>query len=245
MLVWIILIIFAAAVLVALGVSRLNIPRDISREGVDNHDSILAYDKISQGPLFILIRYMVIRQLKRYHPHGLLVDAGCGPGYLTFSIARIFPKLKILGIDISKDTLELASKNRSARKFDSRVNFEEADVVNLPVDSNSIDFAVSTLSLHHWPQPDKALLEIHRVLKPEGQMLLFDLRRDTPRLLFYAVRFNQRFFAPSPIRHLNGGVGSVWSSLTPGEIESLPSLSLFSDWKVQKRWGWVYIWGRK
>jgi ubiquinone/menaquinone biosynthesis C-methylase UbiE len=232
-------------VLTILSLSRLKVSRDLTRERPDDGESILAFNEIGRGPLFGLIRYVVIQRLKRYRPQGLLMDAGCGPGYLALSVARQFPQLSVLGIDISPETLELAAQNRSAAKLDTQIIFQQADVLQLPVESNSIDFAVSTLSLHHWLFPDKAFSEVNRVLKPGGQLLFFDLRRDMPRLLYYVICFSQRFFAPSPIHRVNGGVGSVLSSLTPSEIEKLPSLSFYSYWKVDKGWGWVYIWGQK
>lgn len=55
------------------------------------------------------------------------------------------------------------------------------DVAGLPLPDGALDWAVSSLSLHHWSDPDRALGEICRVLKPGGQMLLFDLRRDPRR----------------------------------------------------------------
>jgi ubiquinone/menaquinone biosynthesis C-methylase UbiE len=60
----------------------------------------------------------------------------------------------------------------------SNLKFLEADVRRLPLEDNFLDVTVSTLSLHHWVHPEKALAEIHRLLKPGGRMFVFDLRRD-------------------------------------------------------------------
>jgi ubiquinone/menaquinone biosynthesis C-methylase UbiE len=53
--------------------------------------------------------------------------------------------------------------------------FEVGDVAALPLSEGEFDGVVSTLSLHHWPNPVKGLAEIHRVLKPGGEARIYDL----------------------------------------------------------------------
>ena len=74
------------------------------------------------------------------------------------------------------------------------------------------DTVVSTLSLHHWPDPKQALEEIHRVLKPGGQFLIFDLRRDARRFVYWLLRFAKIFVVPAAIRRVNEPVGSALAS---------------------------------
>jgi ubiquinone/menaquinone biosynthesis C-methylase UbiE len=242
---WLVLVISAVFILAAISSMRLKIPRDLSREKPDDLDSTLAYNRVSRWMLFSLIRFYMLRQINKLQPHGVLLDAGCGPGYLALEIARRYPEVNVRGIDISMEMLNIAAVNRSSSALQSRVNFQEADVLKLPFKSNSLDFTVSTLSMHHWPDADLSLLEIYRVLKPGGQLLIFDLRRDMPVILFLLVKLGQRILAPRPIQRVNGGVGSVWSSFTCTEMRKLISQSSFQNWKVTRGWGWAYIWGRK
>ncbi len=235
-------------ILVLLGVSsliRLKIPRDTSKEGENDHSSAQAYDSVSRSPLFGIIRYAVLRQLKKYRPEGILLDAGCGPGYLDMAIAARYPHIEVIGIDISREMIDLAVRNQSLSMIGRRIDYREADIEHLPFENNCADFVVSTLSIHHLAHPDQALREIARVLRPGGQLFIFDLRRDSPEALFKIINFGQRFWAPRPIRRTNGGTGSVWSSFTPQEVEMLLSESSFSTWKIQRSWGWYYVWGRK
>lgn len=235
-------------ILLAVGfmsLSRLKIPRDLSQEGLNDYESTLAYDSVSRSPLFSFIRFLTLNQVKKSPPRGILLDAGCGPGYLDLALAEKYPELTILGIDNAPDMLGLATRNLYLTEPAPRVTFLEGDVQSLPVENDSIDFVISTLSLHHWPEPEKAFREIYRILKPGGCLLICDLRRDMPRLLFHLVRFGQNLVAPPPIRRVNGGVGSIWSSYTPTEMESLLSASPFSDYSIEKGWGWAYIRGKK
>jgi ubiquinone/menaquinone biosynthesis C-methylase UbiE len=245
MLFWLVPIIFIIIVPGALSLIRLRVWRDTTKEGANDRDSVQAYDSVSRSPLFSFIRWEVLRQLRKYRPEGTLLDAGCGPGYLDRAIAMKYPQLKIIGIDVSKEMLELATRQASSSKVNSRISYQEADVQKLPFKNDSMDFVVSTLSMHHLARPEEALGEIFRILKPRGQLFIFDLRRDTPEALFYLIRFVQRFFAPNPIRLTNGGEGSVLSSFTPLEMKTLLSQSPFPAWTIQKGWGWYYVWGRK
>jgi ubiquinone/menaquinone biosynthesis C-methylase UbiE len=244
MFIWILPLVLISG-LVILALVRRRMPRDIGQERADDRESTLAYDRVSRWPLFSFIRFLFVRRLRKLAPQGTLLDAGCGPGYLAIRIAREFPELKVIGIDVSPDALAVATEHAVPLDSGRSPRFLQADVNCLPLEDNSLDFIVSTLSLHHWPEPGLSLGEMHRVLKPRGQLLIFDLRRDMPWLMFGIIRFGQRYVAPPSIRRTNGGVGSVWSSLTPWEMDSFLAASPFREWSVRRGWGWAVMWSRK
>jgi ubiquinone/menaquinone biosynthesis C-methylase UbiE len=244
MLAWVVPLV-AVLALVLPALIRCRMPRDMSKEDPDDYDAALAYDRVSRWPLFSFIRTVFVHRLKRRVPRGTLLDAGCGPGYLAIKIAEDLPRLNVIGVDISEDALRIATAHAGSVSPARSLRFLKADINRLPLEDGSVDFVVSTLSLHHWPEPEVSFREMHRVLRPQGQLLVFDLRRDMPCLLFWLIRFGQRYVAPPPIRRTNGGVGSVWSSLTPREIGAALSASPFREWTVRREWGWVTIWARK
>ncbi|HEX7474353.1 MAG TPA: class I SAM-dependent methyltransferase [Dehalococcoidales bacterium] len=241
----IIIVAVVLAAILAASLIRIRISRDMSKEHPDDSASILAYDQVSRWLLFDAIRWLIIRRLKSFHLKGLVVDAGCGPGYLVMDLTRRFPELDIVGIDISPEMLKLAEKNCRQQNLNNHVKFEIAAVERLPFETGSVDFVVSSLSLHHWLDPAPALQEIFRVLKPGGQTLIFDLRRDMPYLPFLVFHLGQRFLAPPGIKKTNGAVGSVWASFTPAEMATLLVKSPFQQRKVFVVWGWAWLWGMK
>ena len=69
----------------------------------------------------------------------------------------------------------------------------------------------STVSLHHWQNPKQALQELYRVLRPEGQVLIFDLRRDGRKFFYWLLRFAQTFVVPVALRRISEPIGSALS----------------------------------
>ena len=188
---------------------------------------------------------MILAELKRYDPDGILVDVGCGPGYLIETIARSFPNLCLVGVDISEEMVQEASKNLSSLRIANQLSFRQGDIQELPFENSSLDFIVSTLSLHHWAEPKQAIQEINRVLKPGGQFLIFDLRRDSRRIFYWLLRFVQTFVLPSAIRRVNEPTSSVLSAYTPVELKGIISQTPFRHWSLKPGFGWLFIWGWK
>jgi ubiquinone/menaquinone biosynthesis C-methylase UbiE len=244
MLVFLVILVIVILALIMLSVIRLNIPRDPSLELPDDAESIRDYETVSNSPLFTFLRFLEISHLSKYQPHGTLMDAGCGPGHIDLALARKYPDLKIIGIDTSHDMIDLANSLKRQSILKAQIAFQLDDIQNLSLRDNSVDFVISSLSLHHWPDPKPALQECYRVLKPQGQLLFFDLRRDQPLSVYWTILVAQKFIAPAGIRRTNGGGGSVWSAYTPSEMESLLKAS-FTHYRVDRGWAWAYLWAQK
>jgi ubiquinone/menaquinone biosynthesis C-methylase UbiE len=247
---WLTIILAAVAVtfllLLFIASRSVTIPRQIGpEEGIDDTEIVKAYDRISQWPQFKAIRRIIIHELKRYHPQSTLVDVGCGPGYLLVDMARVFNDLKFIGVDISSQMVEKATINVASAGFTSRVNFRVGDIQGLPFEPDSIDFVVSTLSLHHWLQPSQGFEEIFRVLKPGGQFLVFDLKRNSPRLAYWLVRFAQSLILPATLGRINEPTSSFLASYTLAEIEALMKDTRFTTWRVRAGLFWSFTWGQK
>lgn len=105
-----------------------------------------------------------------------VLDVGTGPGELAVEIARRCPSCRITGVDLAPEMLATAGGRAEAAGLADRVSFQVADAAALPLGDGSIDVVVSTLSLHHWGDPPAVLRELHRVLRPDGQALIYDLR---------------------------------------------------------------------
>ena len=242
---WILLVIFLliTAILVV-GARRVKVPRQPCLEGLDDPEVARAFDHISRFPQIRLLRKMVLRELKKYPPSGTVVDVGCGPGYLVVLIAMTFPDLQVIGVDIAEEMTESATRLISNLGLGTQVAFRLGDSQRLPFENGEVDFVVSSLSLHHWSEPVQALWEIQRVLKPEGQFLIFDLRRDAPRLFYGLLKFAMTIVVPPALRRVNEPVGSALASYTPTEAEALFHGASFRELEIKPGFAWMFIWGR-
>ncbi|KXL51763.1 ubiquinone/menaquinone biosynthesis C-methyltransferase UbiE [Anaerotignum neopropionicum] len=98
---------------------------------------------------------------------GIAVDIGVGPGWLGMEMAKI-TDMKIIFLDISQESLDMAKKNVEALDVDNEVDFVQADVQAIPMEDNFADFIMSRGSIWFWKEPEKGLQEIYRILKPGG-----------------------------------------------------------------------------
>lgn len=105
-----------------------------------------------------------------------VLDAGCGPGHTALAFA---PRVtKVVAVDLSASMLEQGRALAVARGI-SNIEFRQADVEQLPFESESFDIIATRFSAHHWPNPQVALREFHRVLRRpvtrESQLLIVDV----------------------------------------------------------------------
>lgn len=116
---------------------------------------------------------------------GLFLDAGCGPGGNGIWMQQ---RGRVVGIDVMPEAIEFASQNHPG------LYLARASVDALPFDDKSFDAIQSITILTHEavPDPSRALLEYHRVLKDGGVVVIVEpaheiLRREHDRVV-HAVR---------------------------------------------------------
>jgi ubiquinone/menaquinone biosynthesis C-methylase UbiE len=235
------LVILAAVI----GARRVEFDQKPGFEGIEDHEVAEAYDRISGWPQFALLRRMILWRLWKMHPEGRLADIGCGPGRLLNLIAQNDSQLQGFGIDTADEMIRTAKANAAAMGLSERVEFRKGEVGALPFADGEIDFAVSTLSLHHWSDPAGGLAEIARVLRPGGELLLFDLRRDPRRFFYWLLNFAQAVVVPGALRRVKEPLGSLLASYTPAEMPAILAKTPFKEWKIEGGLAWMFIIAKK
>ena len=102
-----------------------------------------------------------------------VADLGCGDGYLTIEAARWAKR--VTAIDRSPDVLT-RGKELARRRGVKNITWKRGDLQKVPIDDASMDLVLLSQALHHADDPDAALHEAHRILRPGGRVLLLDLR---------------------------------------------------------------------
>ena len=108
---------------------------------------------------------------------GMALDLGTGPGYLPIEIVKRAPAIKVEGIDLTAELVKIAQENSVRAGVGDRVNFEVMNAAKLRFNDNSYDMVFSTGMLHGLRSPDKVikvLKECYRVLKPGGELWIYD-----------------------------------------------------------------------
>ena len=115
------------------------------------------------------------KELKCYKQFGLsdgmhVLECGSGPGHVTESLLKEFPNCKATAIEIDSYIIEVLKTVSHDKKF----NVAQQSITDLGFKDSTFDFVITRLVLEHLPDPEKALWEVHRVLRPGGIAVFVD-----------------------------------------------------------------------
>jgi len=102
---------------------------------------------------------------------GAFLDIGGGPGSLAVAMARM-SDFSVITLDISPEMTRLARKTAADANLAGRIRAVEGSVEKMPIDSGSIDLAMSRGSSFAWEDRPAAFAEIKRVLAPGGKAFI-------------------------------------------------------------------------
>lgn len=104
-----------------------------------------------------------------------VLDVGCGTGVLEEFLLKRWPGLSITGVDISEKMLTVAGNKHT---LSPNLTFLQANASDLPFESEKFDAVVCANCFHYFDQPGQTLVEMKRVLKKGGRLVLLDWCRD-------------------------------------------------------------------
>lgn len=156
----------------------------------------------------------VLKHIKA--PHTVL-DVGCASGWFLYQIKKKHPNTRCHGIDIYKEGIVYGKKRYPS------LYLKVADAHELPYKDESFDVAVCTEVLEHVEKPKDTILEIKRVLKPGG-LLIIEL--DSGSVLFSVVWYLWKKTK-----------GRVWndSHLHSFTVEKLEKLLIKNGFKINAK----------
>lgn len=141
--------------------------------------SASSYDSVAVLQQQVVHELMSRLQYIRHEPRRIL-DVGCGSGYALPLLRRRFPAASIVALDLAPGMLQQARAKISwPDRWRKRVQFINADMEQLPLADDSVDFIFSSLALQWCQSLQDTLAEFYRVLAPGGLLLFASLGPDT------------------------------------------------------------------
>ena len=107
-----------------------------------------------------------------------ILDLGTGSGYLSFPIAKKYPNISITGLDIVEKALEV-NRSKANEEDIKNISFISYNGIDFPFKDSEFDMVISRYALHHFPNIQKSISEVSRVIKPKGFLFISD---PTPNL---------------------------------------------------------------
>ncbi|MDI9577360.1 MAG: methyltransferase domain-containing protein [Thermoproteota archaeon] len=109
----------------------------------------------------------------RYPPRSLVLEAGCGIGAQTISIAKNNPHTQIISLDISSESIYTA-KNRIKKTGYNNITFCQGNLFSLPLKDESFDHVFVCFVLEHLSDPKNVLINLKRALKTGGSITVIE-----------------------------------------------------------------------
>jgi ubiquinone/menaquinone biosynthesis C-methylase UbiE len=105
-------------------------------------------------------------------PSDHVLEIGFGAGQWIERAARLASAGFVAGIDHSEAMVKRAAKRNDAAIRAGRVDVRTGDVLALPFEDAAFDKVYAVGLIYYLPEPEKALIEMRRVLKPGGKVVL-------------------------------------------------------------------------
>ncbi len=149
-----------------------------------------------------------------YTANSRVLEAGCGVGSQTVTLAKNSPEAHITSIDISEVSITEARK-RVTSEGCPNVCFQQGDIFNLPFEENSFDHVFVCFVLEHLSKPIEALSILKKYLRPGGTITVIE--GDHGSTYFYpdSLHAQRAIQCQVDLQKLSGGNANIGRELFP------------------------------
>jgi demethylmenaquinone methyltransferase/2-methoxy-6-polyprenyl-1,4-benzoquinol methylase len=142
-----------------------------------------------------LWRRRAIRIISRNYQNPEILDVATGTGDLAITAMTISP-LKITGIDISQNMLEIGKEKVRKKGFSGKIELIQGDSENIPFGDNSFDISMVAFGVRNFADPLKGLTEMRRVIRSTGMILVLEFSKPSGFLFRRIYNFYFRNILP-------------------------------------------------
>ena len=108
---------------------------------------------------------------------GEILDLGTGTAQIPVALCQQTDLCRVVAVDMAVHMLDLARYQLEINGLTHRIMLDCVDAKQLPYEDDRFDAVMSNSIIHHIPDPSSVILEIKRVLKPQGLLYIQDLLR--------------------------------------------------------------------
>ena len=141
-------------------------------------------------------RQTLIRLLLKNKPKNVL-DVATGTADLAILAAKKDLNINVIGIDISKEMIEIGRTKVLKEELAERVGLYVCDGKNIPFPDHFFDSIIIGFGIRNFENLDQSLAEIRRVLKPNGQLLILEFTKNESIFFKYIINFYLKFIVPN------------------------------------------------
>lgn len=119
-------------------------------------------------------RRKAIEQLKPFNPKDIL-DVATGTGDFAILAAKMLSPKYLIGADISEGMMEIGKEKVRKEHLEDIISFAKEDCMGLSFENNSFDAVTAAFGIRNFPDLEKGLGEIYRVLRNDGHLCIIEL----------------------------------------------------------------------
>ena len=142
-----------------------------------------------------LWRRRAVRIISRHYQNPEILDVATGTGDLAITAMTINP-LKITGIDISQNMLEIGREKIRKKGFSGKIELIQGDSENIPFGDNHFDVSMVAFGVRNFADPLKGLMEMRRVIRNNGMILVLEFSKPSGFLFRSIYNFYFRNILP-------------------------------------------------
>lgn len=122
-----------------------------------------------------------------------ILDLATGTGDMAIALAQRIPQCEILGLDLSEEMLSVAQRKVKAHNLEQRIILRTGDAEHLPMSDKLFDAVTVGFGIRNFARLEQCFQEMHRVLQPNGRLIIVELTTPKNRLIrtiyeFYSFR---------------------------------------------------------
>lgn len=141
--------------------------------------------------LHIFWKKTLVRKIQAKSPK-LLLDCATGTGDVAFEMKKKYPQSSVSGVDFSEPMIQIAKKKDQKKQ----IQFKVCDILKLPFEDEIFDVVTISYGIRNVPERKKAIQEMVRTLKKQGQLLILETGNSEGSFLGKFISFYMKKIMP-------------------------------------------------